>query len=59
MRKIKNVDDAIEKFKIAANDNYECSYNGNYRKSNRAYDDLIQIEKYLRLSSQNLHCLRY
>ena len=47
MRKIKNVDDAIEKFKIAANDNYECSYNGNYRKSNRAYDDLIQIEKYL------------
>ena len=47
MRKIKNVDDAIEKFKMAANDNYECSYNGNYRKSNRAYDDLIQIEKYL------------
>ena len=47
MRKISNVDDAIEKFKIAANDNYECSYNGNYRKSNRAYDDLIQIEKYL------------
>ena len=47
MRKLKNVDDAIEKFKIAANDNYECSYNGNYRKSNRAYDDLIQIEKYL------------
>ena len=45
MRKIKNVDDAIEKFKIAANDNYECSYNGNYRKSNRAYDDLIQIDK--------------
>ena len=47
MRKIKNVDDAIEKFKIAANDNYECSYNGNYRKANRAYDNLMQIKKYL------------
>ena len=47
MRKISNVDDAIEKFKIAANDNYECSYNGNYRKANRAYDNLMQIKKYV------------
>ena len=47
MRKIKNVDDAIEKFKMAAIDNRVCAYNGNYRKANRAYDNLMQIKKYL------------
>ena len=51
MRKIKNVDDAIEKFKMAAIDNRVCAYNGNYRKSNRAYDDLIQIKNiYLKIT---------
>ena len=47
MRKISNVDDAIEKFKMAAIDNRVCAYNGNYRKANRAYDNLMQIKKYL------------
>ena len=32
MRKIKNVDDAIEKFKMAAIDNRVCAYNGNIEK---------------------------
>ena len=47
MRKISNVDDAIEKFKMAAIDNRVCAYNGNYRKANRAYDYLMLIKKFL------------
>ena len=43
MRKISNVDDAIEKFKMAAIDNRVCAYNGNYRKANNALDLLKQL----------------
>lgn len=47
MRKIKSIEEAIENFKIAAVDNQECSYNGNYKKANKAYYDLKKIEGYL------------
>ena len=47
MRKIKNVEDALILFESNVDIIHECSKSGNYRKGNRAYDDLIQIEKYL------------
>lgn len=48
MKKIKSVETALSSFKIAATNQVTATETGDYKKGNKAFEQIIQIIKYLK-----------
>lgn len=49
-KKINSIDEALELFKITANDNMVYAGKGDYKKANKAHDDIDKIVEFLIMS---------